>query len=112
MTRQQILTDATKIISTDREKQYGVAESNFGLIAELWNAYLKGKTISPADVGILMCLLKIARIRSGRFSEDSYVDACGYLALAGEISTPELADPLEHARNALIEACADWGDND
>lgn len=60
--------------------------------------YLGGKCIKPADVCVMMALLKIARIQTGRYKADSYVDACGYLALAGEISTPE--------------SLTDWGDTD
>jgi hypothetical protein len=34
----------------------------------------------------MMALLKIARIATGTFKGDSYVDACGYIACAGEIA--------------------------
>jgi hypothetical protein len=37
----------------------------------------------------MMTLLKIARIMGGRFKADSFVDACGYLACAGEIALKE-----------------------
>lgn len=42
--------------------------------------------LSPEDVGLMMALFKIARIQTGSFKEDSFVDACGYLACAGEIA--------------------------
>ena len=32
----------------------------------------------------MMALLKIARISSGTDKEDSFIDACGYMACAGE----------------------------
>ena len=32
-----------------------------------------------------MALLKIARIATGTFKEDSYIDACGYLACGAEL---------------------------
>lgn len=35
---------------------------------------------------MMMALLKIARIRNGRYSADSYVDLAGYAACAGEIA--------------------------
>jgi hypothetical protein len=32
-----------------------------------------------------MSLLKIARTQAGNFNLDDYIDACGYLAISGEI---------------------------
>lgn len=83
ITRKSILAEAEKCVCTDREQQYG----GFALIARLWREYLDtNKPITAHDVAIMMALLKIARIRSRTFKEDSYVDACGYIACAGEIA--------------------------
>ena len=82
--RGKILTDAEKIINEDRMQAYGKPENNFELIANLWSAYIC-KIISAHDVAIMMCLLKIARIKTGMGTRDSYVDLCGYAALAEEI---------------------------
>ena len=40
----------------------------------------------------MMVLLKLARIKNGKFNEDDYVDMCGYSALAGEIATKAKSD--------------------
>lgn len=85
MTRAEILDEAKKCVCEDRESQYGSPEDSFELIAELWSSYLD-YAISPVDVAIMMALLKIARIATGRFKADSYIDACGYIACAGEIA--------------------------
>lgn len=85
MTRAEILDRAKKCVCEDRESQYGSPEDSFELIAELWTVYLD-YGLSPADVAIMMSLLKIARIATGRFKADSYIDACGYIACAGEIA--------------------------
>lgn len=85
MTRAEILDEAKKCVCEDRESQYGSPEDSFKLIAELWSSYLD-YAISPVDVAIMMALLKLARIASGRFKADSYIDACGYIACAGEIA--------------------------
>ena len=86
-TRKSILAEAERCVCTDREKEYGNAENNFALIARLWREYLDtDNAITAHDVAIMMALLKIARIATGRFKADSYVDACGYLACAGEIA--------------------------
>ena len=84
-TRAEILDAAKKIVTGDREKQYGKPEDNFAVIAEFWATYI-GHPISSEDVAIMMALLKIARIRSGNYKADSFVDGVGYLSLAAEIA--------------------------
>ena len=84
-TRAEILDAAKKIVTRDREKQYGKPEDNFAFIAEFWTTYI-GHPISSEDVAIMMALLKIARIRSGNYKTDSFIDGVGYLSLGGEIS--------------------------
>ena len=84
-TRAEILDAAKKIVTGDREKQYGKPEDNFAVIAEFWTTYI-GHPISSEDVAIMMALLKIARIRSGNYKTDSFIDGVGYLSLGGEIS--------------------------
>ncbi len=88
MYRDDFLKEAERIVCSDRESQYGAPEDSFGLIAELWTAYLGSETIQvdPEDVAAMMTLLKIARIKTGRhFKADSWVDAIGYLACGAEI---------------------------
>lgn len=84
-TRAEILDAAKKIVTGDREKQYGKPEDNFAVIAEFWTTYI-GHPISSEDVAIMMAILKIARIRSGNYKADSFVDGVGYLSLAAEIA--------------------------
>lgn len=84
-TRAAILDAAKKIVTGDREQQYGKPEDNFAVIAEFWTTYT-GHPISSEDVAIMMALLKIARIRSGNYKADSFIDGVGYLSLAAEIA--------------------------
>lgn len=89
MTRKEILESADKCVNGDRENQYGSPENNFKLIATLWNDYLGDildGVIGPKDVAMMMALLKIARIRSGKGSDDSFVDLAGYAACGGELN--------------------------
>lgn len=79
-----ILDEAKQIVTEDRNKQYGPPEDNFAKIGDLWSAYL-GREISAHDVAIMMTLFKIGRIETSD-KRDSYVDACGYMACAGEIN--------------------------
>ncbi len=84
MVRDKILDEAKRIISGERQGTYGKPENSFGVISQLWTAYL-GKEINCADVANMMILLKIARNSSGVYKEDNWVDICGYAALGGEI---------------------------
>ena len=86
LTRKSILAEAEKCVCGRREEDYGSPEDNFYKISKLWNAYLGDNVTDSHDIAIMMALLKIARIRTGRRTEDSYVDACGYLACGGEIA--------------------------
>lgn len=90
MTRDEILAAAQQCVSQDRNRTYGVARSNFTNVADLWQAYIDakdGKALQPEDVALMMALFKIGRMIANPSHEDSAVDACGYLALAGEIGT-------------------------
>lgn len=86
--RSDILDAAKKCVCGKREQDYGTPESNFQLIANLWNAYLDDRddNISPTDVAMMMGLMKIARIRNGGGTGDSFVDLAGYAACGGEIN--------------------------
>lgn len=90
--RAEILDAAKKCVCGQREQDYGTPESNFQLIANLWNAYLgydgdmDGDSISAVDVAMMMSLMKIARIKNGGGTGDSFVDLAGYAACGGEIN--------------------------
>lgn len=85
ITRAEILDAAKAIVTGEREKQYGSPEDNFDVIARLWTTYA-GHSFTPVDVAVMMTLLKVARIKTGHYKVDSYIDACGYLACAAEIA--------------------------
>lgn len=103
MTRKDILESAIECVCGQREQDYGSPESNFQLIADLWNDYLGFEDIfkknedddgfhrvgyiSPTDVAMMMALLKIARIKNGGGTGDSFVDLAGYAACGGELNT-------------------------
>lgn len=90
--RADILDQAKKCVCGQREQDYGTPESNFQLIADLWNDYLKKErlgrskaVVDAVDVSMMMALMKIARIKNGGGSGDSFVDLAGYAACGGEI---------------------------
>lgn len=86
MDRPEILDTAKRCVCGQRQQDYGKSEDNFGVIARLWTAY-KGVDFSALDVAMMMTLLKLGRIRTGTATEDSFVDAAGYVACGGEIAT-------------------------
>lgn len=91
-TRADILEAAKTCVTGQREQDYGSPEDNFQAIADLWNSYLSANTkfdpdITPHDVAMMMCLLKIARTATGdAYHMDNYIDLAGYAACAGEIA--------------------------
>lgn len=89
--RAEILDEAKKMVCGHREQDYGSPENNFQMIADLWNAYLgyygDEVIIEANDVAMMMALLKIARIRTGTATEDSFIDLAGYAACGGEITS-------------------------
>lgn len=94
MTREEVLDEAKKCVCGKREQDYGSPESHFALIADLWNSYLELpyctaeediRVITPVDVAMMMALLKIARIKNGGGTGDSFVDLAGYAACGGEL---------------------------
>ena len=81
--RTRVLEEANELINGQRQDDYGTPRQNFGVIADMWAAYL-GADIEPRDVANMMALLKIARLRLANH-RDSAVDGAGYLALGHEL---------------------------
>lgn len=85
ISRNDILNKAEICVCGQRNKDYGTPEDNFTIVADLWSTYT-GHKITAVDVSMMMSLLKIARIKTGTATEDSFVDLAGYAACGGEIS--------------------------
>lgn len=85
MNRAETLDKAKACVCGQRDNEYGTPEDNFTIIAKLWSAY-KGVEFTPNDIAMMMALLKIARIKTGTATDDSYVDLAGYAACGAEIN--------------------------
>lgn len=109
MDKTEILKRASDIVNGERQTMYGKPETNLSFIADLWTVYL-AKIITPEDVALMMTLFKIARCKTGVGSEDSFVDACGYMAIGGEMASARL-DKLNDAINAFIDHEEDEDDD-
>jgi hypothetical protein len=86
MNRAETLDKAKQCVCGQREKEYGSPEDNFRSIADLWSAY-KNVEFTATDVSMMMALLKIARIKTGTATDDSFVDLAGYAACGAEIAS-------------------------
>ena len=91
MNTTDILEKTKKLINESRHDEHGDKLINHENISRLWTAYLQNKfklnlVILPEDVANLMSLLKLARTQSGKFNLDDWIDACGYVAISGEIA--------------------------
>lgn len=83
--RVQLTQTAASLITGDRQRDYGPPVKNFQRIANLWNDHMETDIFTPRKVAELMLLLKMARTINSP-TEDSYVDAIGYAAIAGELA--------------------------
>lgn len=89
MTREEFLDHAKSLITGQRAADYGDASVNFERIASAWNWWLKDRLsdkITLSDVGMMMALLKMARLNNNHLHEDSFSDLLGYIALSGEMA--------------------------
>lgn len=88
--RAKLLLDADQIVNGDRNVTYGDPNADFARTARLWNAYLDGKAerdvvdIEPADVAIMMILLKVSRLTWSPTKRDHWLDIAGYAACGAD----------------------------
>lgn len=88
MKRAELLLKAKEITEGARQEHYGSPEDNFANIAEYWDSYLNMRPdtpLQPADVAIMMVLMKCARLASDPSHDDSWLDIAGYAACGSEI---------------------------
>lgn len=85
--RAELLAEAGRIISGERDVQYGTPEDNQQRIADLWSV-LFGIEVTPRQACLALILVKIAR-EVNQPKRDNLVDIAGYAAIADEV-TPTL----------------------
>lgn len=91
-----ILQTAEELIHGDRAKEYGPPLLNHERIATLWSAYLQHE-VTASDVATMMILLKVARLKTGHGTRDTWIDIAGYAGLL------ELIDTAEKARAKALD---------
>lgn len=94
--RVKYLTEAARLTSGDRDKEYGNPAENMADIAEMWSLYLKQKygsglpgtgysaPIKPEDVPMMLSLMKVCRTYKPTAKADTYIDGACYFAISGE----------------------------
>ena len=93
--RVKILTEASGLITGQRQQDYGTPEVNFQRMADYANIHFaynlaNNIPISPRQTAEYMILLKMARTINSP-TRDSYVDICGYAGISGELAEIETA---------------------
>lgn len=97
--RDQVLEEAAKIISGDREDQYGSARDGFTRTGKIWAALLDlPEPIEPELVAVMLTGLKLSRLAHDPGHLDSGVDGSGYLALGQDIA----AEKADEAASILL----------
>lgn len=89
MTRAEILAEASRIITKDRNDQYGEPEHLFEAVAMIWRGMdmARGdRPRGPGDVGLYLAGLKLARASANPTHVDSFIDGAGYFACSGGIT--------------------------
>ena len=108
MFRKQILENAIQTVCQDRRDKHGQIEDNFGLIADLWSTYI-GASVTAVDVAMMMGMLKMARIKTGKYTQDNFVDLAGYAACGAEVAEldaskkqDETLQKLQHVKERSV----------
>ncbi len=81
-----VLSEAYKLTSGDRQNQYGAPDQDFTRTAKMWSA-LKGVEFTTEDVAAFLICVKLSR-NSWKGKRDNWVDIAGY-ARCGDICRQE-----------------------
>lgn len=81
-----LLREALAAVTGPRREVYGNPEDNFATIAALWRAYWYRRCkagahytdFTPTDVGLMMSLVKVARLAQTPDHHDSAADLAGF----------------------------------
>lgn len=95
---EDVLEEALRITSEDRNRTYGHPAENMLTTADLWSAYLtrahgRQTRISPEEVAIMQGLLKVARLAASPAHRDSFVDIAGWARVAWLSRPADSIDP-------------------
>jgi Domain of unknown function (DUF6378) len=95
--REQVLTEAIRVVTQDRNLTYGGPERTFERIAAFWSV-LFGWDVTPVQVALAMDLMKTARLMANPTHTDSWVDKAGYAACGAEVADEHESGLVAYAR--------------
>lgn len=85
--RVEALREAARIISGERNLEYGGPEENFTRTAQIWSVIM-GVEFTAEDVAMCMVGLKVARYANrGGFQPDTWIDIAGYAGCGYEVGS-------------------------
>jgi len=81
-----VCQEADRVVSLDRQVQYGAPSEDFARTAAMWEPLLglPPGAISPEKIAYCMIAVKLSRLCHG-YKHDSVVDICGYAKTASLI---------------------------
>lgn len=94
--RASVLDEAKRLVTGDRNAQYGPPTQDFSRTADLLNTLgyrlvsavgenaQESQALQPSDIAIIMIQLKVSRAMHSRGKQDHYVDIAGYAACGAE----------------------------
>lgn len=100
---EDILIEALRLTSGDRQAQYGPPDQDFTRTAAMWSALFASKMSAPfeaRDVAMAMICLKLSRETHQR-KRDNSVDGAGYFRC---LHLCNKANELRQQKNADVEA--------
>lgn len=99
---EDILDEAKRLTSSDRQNAYGPPNQDFARTAGMWSAFLQ-HPVTPQDVACMMIMLKCSR-QTHQQKRDNWVDMAGY-ARCGQIC--DEADTLGDEAD-MLERVVQW----
>lgn len=75
--REPVTVEATRLVHGDRNADYGHPLDDFTRTGRMWAAILGLREVTPEQVALCMCALKISR-QVHRPKRDNLVDLAGY----------------------------------
>lgn len=102
MKRDEILDEAKRLTTGDRQADYGDASESFAKVGIVWEQII-GVPVSATQVALMMSALKIIRATESPAKADNWVDLAGYAALGGEIAGSSDVPFKEKVKEALLK---------
>lgn len=86
MNRAQILDEAKRLTTGDRNRTYGPPGAQHQHAAEILSA-ITGREFTAEDMVLAMIAIKLSRLAVSPGHADTYLDLAAYSAILGEIAT-------------------------